>query len=626
MGVILRKPESYAPVLRATFERFGIPAHFYFRSPLHRHPAGRLLIGTLDALLSGWDHADVLELLRFVPFTGTSSVLDGFELELRKRLPGRGLDALLQLAGKRRTLTRPLKQFAQIEAWLNLQLSPGEWAARLAQLPALLAPRLIPDKVSPHAAAEFRSFAAGMNAFADAVASAAQWWLPGASPITLTAFWRTASLVIRDTMFDDEPRARNSVHVVSAFEARQWNLEIVFVPGLIEKQFPAQNDRDPFLPDPALRDLTSLGIHIRTASQKDDEEQDLFDVARTRARRQVVLSYPHSNSRGQRVLPSIFLKDLTPPETFPVVVRPATPPPVAPWRIPSRISTEAGLAALSLRPERMSVSSLEVLLECSFKFLTEKTLRLALIPPAPEDRINFLIPGNIAHETLQTWWQSGKPIAQVFSPVFAAACVKENLQPGFRTERCRRNILNSLLKFEKDVQYPQTLRSAVEQKFEIVVEPGLIITGRFDRVDYLDDERAVVIDYKFSPDGSIKDKIEDETRLQGPLYAYALREKFGLEAETVLYISLKGPKITYQGWGVPPPGAAFKAELETMAPDWVSSAVARTRSAVASFRSGVIHPHPADPTKCRNCNVRDACRYEVAEETLSIGLALTVDQ
>jgi ATP-dependent helicase/nuclease subunit B len=492
-------------------------------------------------------------------------------------------------------------------------------------MPALFAPRLIPDKVSPTTAAEFRSLAAGMNAFTEAVASAAQWWVPSAPAITLAAFWRTAALAIRDAVFDDEPRARNSVHVVSAFEARQWNLEVVFIPGLIEKQFPAQNDRDPFLPDPAMRELAKQGNEIRTAAQKDDEEQVLFDVACTRARREVVLSYPHSDSRGQRVLPSIFLKDLVPPQSFPVVVQPATPPPVMPWRMPSRITDAALVAALSQRPERMSVSSLETLLECPFKFLTEKALKLVTMPPAPEDRIDFLFQGNVAHEALSAWWASGEPMAKVFARAFVEQCRKYNIQPGFRTERCRRTVLTSLLKFEADTQYPRAFRSEVEQKFEVSVDLGLTITGRFDRIDHLDDGRAVVIDYKFSPDASTKEKIEDDTRLQGPLYAYALREKLGLEAATVLYVSLKGPKISYFGWGTPPPGAELKP-LAAMTPDWVGSAVARTRDAVASFRSGVIHPNPADPAKCYRCNVRDACRFEVAEEALSIGLALSVDQ
>ncbi len=609
IGIVLRKPESYTPILRLTLERFGIPAHFYFRSPLSRNPAGRLLIGVVEALLGGWDHAQVLELLRFVPFTGTSSALDAFELELRKRLPGHGLEALLEAAGKRRTITRPLRQFAQLEAWRQLALTPDEWARHLAQLPALFAPRLVPDQVSPAAVAEFRSFAAGMKAFAEAATEVARWWLPTPAPINLAKFWCTAVLLVPDALLTSEPRSHNTVHVVDTFEARQWDLEVVFIPGLIEKQFPAQNDRDPFLPDPALRELSSHGIYIRTASQKDDEEQHLFDTARTRARRQVVFSYPRSNARGQRVLPSIFLKELTAPDTFPLVVQPATPPSIAPWTALPRVSSEHLLSSLALKPQKLTVSSLERLLECPFQFFAEKTLKLAEMPPEPEDRADFLFQGNVAHETLLAWWHSGKRIADVFARVFAAQCVKYNVQAGFRTERCRRAILTSLIKFEADQQYPRTFQSETEQSFQIALDPDLIVSGRFDRVDRLPNGRAAVIDYKFSADALTKDRIEDETKLQGPLYAHALREQFGIEAETVLYISLKGPKISYYGWGNPPPGSDLKP-LNPMQPDWIDDALARTRAAVADFRSGRIHPEPAHIEKCRYCAVRDACRFE----------------
>src|ERR1035437_6834713 len=41
MGIVVRAAETYAPVLRAALERFGIPARFYFDSRLDRHPAVR---------------------------------------------------------------------------------------------------------------------------------------------------------------------------------------------------------------------------------------------------------------------------------------------------------------------------------------------------------------------------------------------------------------------------------------------------------------------------------------------------------------------------------------------------------------------------------------------------------
>jgi hypothetical protein len=49
MGVIVRSPEIYEPVLRATLDRFGIPARFYFDADLSNHPLARYLTGIVDA-------------------------------------------------------------------------------------------------------------------------------------------------------------------------------------------------------------------------------------------------------------------------------------------------------------------------------------------------------------------------------------------------------------------------------------------------------------------------------------------------------------------------------------------------------------------------------------------------
>jgi len=67
MGIIVRAADTYAPVLRSTLGRFGIPARFYFDSDLQRHAAVRFLSNAVDAMLGGWDHARTLSALRLAP-------------------------------------------------------------------------------------------------------------------------------------------------------------------------------------------------------------------------------------------------------------------------------------------------------------------------------------------------------------------------------------------------------------------------------------------------------------------------------------------------------------------------------------------------------------------------------
>ena len=51
---------------------------------------------------------------------------------------------------------------------------------------------------------------------------------------------------------------RDVVHVIDAFEARQWSLPVVFVCGLLEKEFPKYQTEDAILPDPRRR-ICNLG-------------------------------------------------------------------------------------------------------------------------------------------------------------------------------------------------------------------------------------------------------------------------------------------------------------------------------------------------------------------------------
>ena len=52
---------------------------------------------------------------------------------------------------------------------------------------------------------------------------------------------------------------RDVVHVIDAFEARQWSLPVVFVCGLLEKEFPKYQSEDAILPDPLRRDSAISG-------------------------------------------------------------------------------------------------------------------------------------------------------------------------------------------------------------------------------------------------------------------------------------------------------------------------------------------------------------------------------
>ena len=122
-------------LLRATLERFGIPARFYFDLVLMEQPAVRFLAGALDAMLGGWDHAQTLTVMKLAPGAGISAPMDRFDFEVRTRMPGNGLEPLRQLAVERpeedKRLRRLLDRLAELDAWRTLSLKPAEWVERM---------------------------------------------------------------------------------------------------------------------------------------------------------------------------------------------------------------------------------------------------------------------------------------------------------------------------------------------------------------------------------------------------------------------------------------------------------------------------------------------------------------
>ena len=244
MGVFVRSPEAYGAILRTTFDRFGIPARFYFDADLEKHSLVRHLAGIIDALLGGWDYAETLAAIRLAP----GIACDEFDFAVRERLPGGGLAGLQRIAAETPEpdagLLHLLQALESLEAWRSPSLPSAEWAGHMKGLRSLIRlPQPVPESYETTAIA--RSQAEALDLFDAAMDQAAE-ALDG-GPVPLAAFWRAAKSVLRLTPLRVADGRRNVVHVLGAYEARQWRLPVVFVCGLVEKQFPKFHTQDPFL-------------------------------------------------------------------------------------------------------------------------------------------------------------------------------------------------------------------------------------------------------------------------------------------------------------------------------------------------------------------------------------------
>jgi ATP-dependent helicase/DNAse subunit B len=590
MGIIVRAAGIYVPVLRSTLERFGIPARFYFDSELERHAMVRFVSGAVDAMLSGWDHAQTLKAVRLAPQFADSNAMDRFDFAVREQIPNAGLGALKALlagtAGAER-LMRLIDALGAIEEWRSFELLPKDWAERLRTLRNLFRP----DARNLGVALPATELEAVLREAAVAMESRA---------VGIEEFWGVLKSVIRLKPLRMADGRRNVVQVLSAEEARQWVLPVVFVCGMVEKQFPRFHAQDPFFPDAARCQLNAAGIRVRTAAEFEREERALFESAIGRATMLTTLSYPEFDARGERTLPSLYLEGLLLAAEESRAVRPEPRFPPA-TRGPAEIRVPGLLKILREKTAKVSPTDLESFLQCPFQYFGRRTLRLKAAPCRPQERLDFLMQGNIVHEVLAAWWARQGDIAPLFEDVFARYVEDERIPWGYDTERLHNAMLDDLRAFAADGQWPRgNFQSRMEEKFVFRLDESLEISGKIDRLDTAPDGRAYVIDYKYSNAQNTKDKLKDENLLQAPLYFMAVK------ATGMFYVGLKGG-VVYAGWNEIPEG-------------WLERKKEQTLQVVAEIRGGRVDVTPANPDKCRYCEFRDVCRVEVGQaEALAEG-------
>lgn len=613
IGIIVRNPDRYVPVLRATLERFGIPARFYFHSALLEHAVGQFLCGVVDAMLGGWDHAETLAVMKLAATNQHMlAALDRLDFQVRRHLPGKGLEGLDHLAQPDGRVAGLVKDLNSIDSWRSGKLAPAVWAERVKTLRNLFRAPRPSDTATYEQVAIWRNQASALDVFEAAMDEAAQCF-QSASVISLADFWKTAKSVIRLMPLRAHDGRRNVVHVLSAKEARQWELAVVFVCGLADGEFPRHRTQNAFFSDSARKQLIEDGLAVRMAVDEEQEEQFLFESAVTRATRSLMLSYPLTDARGEQNLPSHFLERVTAEITECKNVRPQSPPVRSGWKPGSALRSPDLLKIVADRHSSMKPTPLESFLQCPFQFFAGHTLRLEPAPPEPEERLDFSVQGKIVHAVLAQWLPDGEPIENVFERVFRAECEKANIPIGFRTEALRQEMLANLRRFAGQRLWNAGWENAREQDFRLQLQDGTEVVGRIDSVTKRPDGRGVVIDYKYSRD--VRKLQKKATAVQGPLYLLAVEQQFGLAPAAMLYCSLKGG-VEYAGWGEPIEGIDCVPEEFTRA--WLDEAVEKVLSAAAQIRGGRIAPEPVDTEPCRRyCDFRDACRIDLATEALA---------
>lgn len=109
-------------------------------------------------------------------------------------------------------------------------------------------------------------------------------------------------------LFSGPPAPQDAVQVYSVQMARQKEFKVVFLAGLLQKNFPGIVKEDTILKDSERRALKDLGFEERLA--RSHHERYYFYLALTRARERIYLSYPRFDLEGKESLPSFFVEEV----------------------------------------------------------------------------------------------------------------------------------------------------------------------------------------------------------------------------------------------------------------------------------------------------------------------------
>lgn len=104
---------------------------------------------------------------------------------------------------------------------------------------------------------------------------------------------------------------RQCVRLLDPHRVLNQRFDMLFICGLLEKQFPSLGREDAFFSDRDRRDLArNFGLALDAHDRRLDEERFLFHRTISRAKKKLYLCYPYCDKEGRPTVRSLFLEDV----------------------------------------------------------------------------------------------------------------------------------------------------------------------------------------------------------------------------------------------------------------------------------------------------------------------------
>jgi len=321
MAVLLRNPDLYGPLILETFESLKIPVYFQGGTPLWQTQVGKSSLLLLDLVGGNLKRPEVMEFLTFAPIAWSRF--------FREEPSPSQWDFISREAG----IVEGRKQWEE-----KLALLMAQWQERESEEDQER------DDSFGQAIEELRiflkDFFASLGRFpkkgtwkrmCDATIGLMQTYFAEGEirdvifqvlrelqtldalvrEIDVQQFKEIFSEALKEKTLKRGAFQQNGILVSELMPARGLSFRVVFIPGLVERAFPAPTRQDSLLLDHERQEVNQALRERGKVPLKRfrfPEEQLLFSLAVGSAREKLILSYPRlDSSSGRERIPSFFL-------------------------------------------------------------------------------------------------------------------------------------------------------------------------------------------------------------------------------------------------------------------------------------------------------------------------------
>jgi len=342
IALLARDLTLYADLIEDVCRRFRIPVYFRKGRAVLASGLVRACLNVLRCVVEGYPHGRLAALLDTDYFRAGAPGLArtlrevGFVAEAARPLAECVAAAAARMAddpsaaSRSATLTRRGAECVQVMAILRpldrRQTVAGHVRAFRRALRALGLRPVLPDD---RALAETRGDVQARVRLEETLAALATLTpAMGTEPVSLDDFIRLAVAALEPQEIGETRDPAGSVRALSVLDARGLDFDVVYLLGLDDGTFPAARRESPLLPDGLKRELnplaaralrTRLGARaeglplagcLRTAREASLEDPFLFFLALSMPERELVLSCPAKDQRGNQTVVSPFVDEV----------------------------------------------------------------------------------------------------------------------------------------------------------------------------------------------------------------------------------------------------------------------------------------------------------------------------